>query len=186
MSERGLHDDIVDEIQKQVVKPALLTEMVFPTGTVNIWTGQGSITWDSKTWTGTEKLIGISSISERTDGSVQGLQITVSGVDSDLISDAAEDEFQGSKVGVWIAFLTSNGAVVEDPFKLFSGHLDTAEIKDNGKQASITINAENRLIDQLRPIQYRYTDQDQQKLYPGDKGFEFISTIQDRQIVWRS
>lgn len=185
MSERNLHPSASSELQKQVVHPAFLTEMSFPTGTINIWTGQGTISWDSKEWTGTGKLIGFSSFPERTDGSAQGIQITISAVDSELISDATQDRFQGSPVSVWIALLTDSGAVVGEPFKLFGGQMDTGKIQDTGEKATITINAESRLIDQLRTIQYRYTDQDQQNLYAGDKGFEFISTIKDRQVLWK-
>jgi len=186
MSERGLHEDVVTEVQKQVVRPASLAEMAFPTGTVRIWTGQGAISWNSQTWSGTGNYVAFSAFPERTDGSANGIKITVSGVDSDLISDAAEDAFQGAAISVWIAFLDESRNVVGTPFKLFGGQMDTGEIRDDGKKASIVINAESRLIDQLRPIQYRYTDQDQRKLYAGDKGFEFIASIPDRQIVWRS
>jgi len=186
MSERDLHADVVTEVQQQVVRPACLAEMAFPTGTVRIWTGQGEISWNSQTWTGTGKFVSFSAFSEQTDGSANGVKITFSGVDSDLISDAVEDAFQGDNVSIWIAFLNSSGAIVGTPFKFFGGLMDTGEIRDDGQKASIIINAESRLIDQLRPIQHRYTEQDQQKLYAGDKGFEFISTIPDRQFLWRS
>lgn len=185
MSERGIHADVKTEIQGVVVHPIILCEMGFPSATVNTWTGQGSISWDSKTWTGTGELIGFSSFPERMDGSAQGIQMTVNGVDSTLLSDATEDEWQGAAVGVWIAFVDTSGAIIGDPFKMFGGLMDTAEIYDDGERATITINAESRLIDQLRTIQYRYTDQDQQKLYAGDKGFEFIAGISDRQAVWQ-
>lgn len=186
MSERSLHANVSVGVMAQLVRPALLCEIQFPTGTVNIWTGQGTITWDSKTWTGTGELVGFSSFPETTDGSSQGTQIILSGIDSTILDDSVNDEFQGSPVSIWVAILSESGTVTADPFKQFGGLIDTGEIRDDGEKATITINAESRLIDHLRPRQWRYTNQDQQKLYPGDKGFEFIATTPDRQLVWRS
>lgn len=188
MSERTLHADVKTEVQGSLVRPVALCEMDFPSGAVNVWTGQGSITWDSKTWSGTGELITFSTFPERTDGSSQGIKISVNGVDTDLVSDAVDDDWQGDPVSVWIAFLDSSGAVVGDPWKLFGGKMDTSEIFDDGNKATITINAESRLIDQLRPIQWRYTDQDQQNLYSGttDLGLEFVATLQDVKALWRS
>lgn len=186
MSTRDLSTSLETAIGEVVVRPAVLAELSFSGGAVNFWTGQGSITWDSKSWDGTGRAVSFSTFPETTDGSSQGVQIDISGIDSADIDDITQEEFQGDSANVWIALLDSSGAVISDPFKIFGGIMDTGEINDNGQTATISINAESKLINQIKRIQWRYTDQDQQKLSSGDKGLEFIGKIQDKQIVWKS
>jgi hypothetical protein len=50
--------------------------------------------------------------------------------------------------------------------------------------ASVTVRLENRLADWERPRLRRYTDEDQQRAHPGDKGFEFVTSTVDKDIVW--
>jgi hypothetical protein len=186
MSTRDLTTPVENAIDSTVVRPVVLAELSFPSGTVNFWTGQGSITWDSKSWDGTGRAVNFSTFPETTDGSSQGIQIDISGVDSADINDVTQDDFQGTDVYVWIAFLDSSGTVIGNPWVLFSGIMDTGEINDNGQTSTITINAESKLINQIKRIQNRYTDQDQQRLYPGDIGLELIGKIQDKSFVWKS
>jgi len=35
-----------------------------------------------------------------------------------------------------------------------------------------------------QPDTRRYTDADQQSRFPGDKGLEYVPSMQDKQIVW--
>lgn len=186
MSERDLTSNFKSGIAEVVVHPVIFCEMEFPSGTVRIWTGAGAITWDSNTWDGSEDLVSFSPMPEVTDGSSQGVTISVSGVDSDLLSDAINDDFQGSAVRIWLGCLDSSGAVVGDPFQFFGGSMDKGMVRDDGSSAVIEIQVESRLIDQIRPIQWRYTHEDQKKLYTGvtDKGLEFVPKIQDVEIVW--
>lgn len=184
MSTRNLTPAMETAIGETVVKPVVLCELDFPSDAVYFWTGQGAITWDSKTWDGAGRAANFSMFPETTDGSSQGVQIDISGIDSGDINDITQDQYQGAAVNIWIAMLNSSGAVIGDPFKIFGGIIDTGEINDNGSTATISINAESKLINQIRRIQNRYTDQDQKRLYPGDKGFELIGKIQDKSFVW--
>ncbi|MCK5385084.1 MAG: hypothetical protein KAJ29_05855 [Alphaproteobacteria bacterium] len=49
--------------------------------------------------------------------------------------------------------------------------------------ATVTLTAESRLRDLERPRTKRYTDADQQSRYHGDKGLEYIPSMQDKQII---
>ena len=185
MSERNLSASVKTAIGETVVRAVVLCEMAFPSATINFWTGQGQITWDSKTWDGSGRAVNFSMFPETTDGSSQGVQIDISGIDSADIDDITQDDYQGADISMWIATLNANGSVTADPFRFFSGIIDTGEINDDGKTSIISINAESKLINQIKRVQNRYTDQDQKRLYPGDRGLELIGKVQDKTFIWK-
>lgn len=172
-------ENIVDSAE---VQPFLLFEGEFASGYVRAWSGYGDLSWDSKTWTGTGTLLSISNVQETSDGSAQGVTATLSGVPSSLISLALADVRQGRSGKVWMGFL-DNG-VVADPILLFEGRLDIPAIQEEGETSSISISYESRLIDLERPRETRYTNEEQQGLYAGDLGCEFVPSLQDINLVW--
>ena len=184
--ERTLTAAVKTAIDQPTVGLAIFCQIGFPSSTVRIWSGITDITWNAQTWSGAGASVGYSAFPERTDGSSQGLQIVLSGIDSATIANA-DEEFQGASVDVWLAVIDA-GSVVADPVKTHGGLLDTADIDDDGTQATITFASESKLIRQLQPIQYRYTHEDQKRLYPGanDKGLDQVPTLQDKSVIWRN
>jgi hypothetical protein len=53
-----------------------------------------------------------------------------------------------------------------------------------GKQVSISLSIVNRLADWERSRNGRYTNEEQQKLYSGDKGLEFMVQAVEKEIFW--
>lgn len=166
------------------VRPVLFYAGEFAAGTVRLWTGVGTITWDGQSWTGAGNLLGMSSIQETTQIRAAGLSVSLSGVSSALISLALTDAQQGADGKVWLGFLDATGAVIADPALAFQGRLDVPEIVDGGETCSITISYESRLIDLERARERRYTSEDQRIDYPDDRGFDFVPGLQDAVIPW--
>ena len=67
---------------------------------------------------------------------------------------------------------------------LFKGRMTTLTISDDPNGATISIDAENRLIDLDRPSNLRYTKESQEFLFTGDIGLDRVNQIQDKEIVW--
>jgi hypothetical protein len=57
-------------------------------------------------------------------------------------------------------------------------------IQDTGETSVLTITAESRLIDMNRARERRFTDADQQQLYPGDLGLQYVAGLQDKEFPW--
>ena len=183
MSCREIHADTLTHIAGRVVTPSVFVQVEFPSATFRGWTGLGSILWNGQTWLGTGQVMQVSPAIETTDGSAQGYTITLSGLDSTTLSDFIDDEWFNSVVTVWLGF-TEDRVVVSDPVQIFGGYLNDGTLDDNGKTATIKLECESRLIDQIKPRQWRYTDSDQQDLYAGDLGLQFVHRIQDQKISW--
>ena len=166
------------------LRPCLFFEGEFDGGPLRLWTGGGSASWDGKTWTGAGDLIGISAIEESGEIAASGVTITLSGVPAYLVSLVIVNAKQGLPGRLWLGLLTSAGAVISSPVLAFAGRLDVPQISDDGASATITVTYESRLIDLQRPRSWRYTDESQKALFPGDKGFEYVTAIQDQEITW--
>lgn len=181
---RGLTAGMLSELNEPTVRPFLLVELEFTSGLVNIWSGIGDLLWDSKTWQGVATLGTISPIEDTTDVRSTGLTFSLSGIPSAMISLALGELQRGKSGKVWLGFMDDAGAVISDPYLAFAGRIDTGAIVEDGATSTISIQAENRLVDLQRPRERRYTHEDQQSEYPDDLGFEYIAGLQDKQIKW--
>lgn len=180
---RNLTNSAVTQITSAEVQPFLLFQGEFASGTVRAWSGIGDLIWNGFTWIGTGNLLNISAVQETADTSANGVTVNLSGIPSELISLALSDCRQGSAGFVYLGFL-NNGSVVSDPVLMFEGRLDIPAIEESGETATVVISYESRLIDLERPRETRYTNEDQQREFAGDLGFEFVPALQDKALTW--
>jgi hypothetical protein len=181
---RDLTSGLLTEVTAQVMQPCILFEGEFEGGTVRLWSGLGDLTWNSVIWTGAGNLLGVSAVEETTAVVANGITVSLSGIPVEWRSAAIDGARQGKPGRVWFGALDAAGALVADPYMLFAGRLDVPEITFGGETFAITITYESRLIDLTRPREWRYTHESQQILFPGDKGLEYVTTIQDKAVAW--
>ena len=152
---------------------------------MNYWTGLGTLSWNAATWQGVGNLIDCSPVDETDDVKAQGITLKVKGVSSADVATALGEVANGTAGSIRLALLTEAGAIIADPKVIFRGRLDVAEIDDsNPDEPIINLSYENELIDLERPREWRYTDEHQQQLYPGDTGLKGIAALQNRELVW--
>jgi hypothetical protein len=182
---RNLHSDFDTAIQASEIHPILIAKISTAGGDVRVWTGIGDLTFNAETYIGTGTFGGVTEVQERTDLSANGIGFTLSGVPSDIISTALGEVEQGRDCTLWLALLnTSSGALINNPYEIFAGFTDIAVITEGAETSSIVINAENRMISLERTRVRRYTHEDQVSEHSGDKGFEFVPTLQDKVVMF--
>lgn len=182
---KRLNDTLSDETEKQVVRPILLASFDFDGEIERAWTGIGELQWDGHTWYGAGNLGKVSTVEETTELKATGASFQLSGIPADLIEDISSAPIQGRKAQMYLGFMDEDFQnLILDPVLIFDGRLDTAEIADSGDTATITLTAENRLRDLERTRTRRYTDAEQQRRFPGDKGLEYVPSLQDKEILW--
>ena len=168
----------------KVVRPIFLVHMVFDSSELNIWSGVGDLSFDSVTYTGLGDLLSISEIKETSDISATGISVSLSGVKTSLIAVAKDQDYQGRELTVRLGAFNESGSLIADPVIIFSGFMDTMTIAEAGAYSSITIAVENKLVAFERAKVRRYTAEDQKIEYPADKGFEFVTSIVQKEIFW--
>jgi len=102
---RALTAGMLTAIATGIVKPIFLYEAEFASGTVNLFTGHGTLNWDSKTWTGDEGLMRIESAVETSDLAALNFTVSLNGQVSSLLSLALGQVRRGKPGSVWLGLM---------------------------------------------------------------------------------
>jgi hypothetical protein len=182
---RTLTTALGNALQADRVQPILLAKINTSGGDVRVWSGIGDLTYNAEVYTGVGTLGGVSEIEENTDLGAAGVTFSLSGIPSEMLSIALEQVQHNRPATVWLGALDlTTGLLIADPYQLFTGFTDVPTIEEGGETSTITLTAENKLIDLDRARTRRYTTEDQQIDDPTDLGFEFVPTLVDTQVVW--
>lgn len=181
---RSLSADMVTEVTTAQLAPVLLATLQFSTP-VYLWSGYGNLVYNSTTYLGLGTLGTISPLEETTDLAARGLTLRLSGVPTANVSLALTENYQGRECSIMFGALSPTaGTLIASPVTVFAGRMDVMQVSDDGNTAEITMTAESKLMDFKRPREIRYTDEEQQQLFPGDVGLEFVNDIQEKAIYW--
>jgi hypothetical protein len=184
MASRPMTSAVLAALIASAKRPVLFYYGEFASGAVYAWTGLGPRVWNGETWLGTGGLIQLGSVPETTDVMAQQVVITVSGIDPETLALVLNEGGHNLAGKVWLGFLDDSGAVVADPLLLHAGLLDITEITENVAGPTIQLTYQNRLADFERPRLYNYTSADQQRISPGDTGFDFAPAAQEFNGSW--
>ena len=205
---RELSDAVADALDDAVVYPFFAVELLFDGENVlRMWTGVGTLVYDSVEWFGTGNLLDISSVEETTEISAKGATITLSGVPSEVISLALSEPYQGRICKIYFGMFSKgsmldesgNYILLEDGGKIyldnpqtdfnelteiFSGYMDQMNINENPDISTVELTVENKLVDLERSRVRRFTSAYQKSVYPNDLGLDFVEDLQDKDITW--
>jgi len=193
-------------LQGDVVRPIILVEMLFDSGAVRLWNGLTDLIYDGDTYTGAGTLLSISTVEDTADISARGITISLSGISASIMSLALDEKYQNRTANVYFGIigvpdllLTQAGEYIVDIdlinydvsssdrneyIPIFTGLMDQMTIADAGETLNIGLTVESRMIDLERPRVWRYTSEDQKRVYPNDKGFDYVNDLQTKTILW--
>jgi hypothetical protein len=180
---RAMSADMLAALQATELLPAIFVQASFASLTAYIWSGVGTIDWNGQTWTGLGSFLGLSTSEDGVNVEARGITITLSGIDPTLLAEALDDFQLGLPVTVYLG-LYSSGSLLDSPLTTWAGRMDQPTIDVTADEAVISINCESRLIDMNVPVDRRYTNIDQQRDFPGDLGFQFVDSLQQKTLFW--
>ena len=183
MASRDIDSTISSRLANDQHSIAFGVSAEFDSGTLDLWTGVGDFTSGSTTYTGAGELLDISNIEENNELSSTNLTITISGLNSDIVTYATTEDYQNRPLTLKMFFFHPDTAEEINNYVLFKGRMDTLTVND-GETFSVIISAENKLIDLTRPKNLFYTPETQNFLHAGDKGLEFVPRIQEQTVNW--
>jgi len=180
---RNLPSAVQAETVKEQVTALHLVECEFSGGTLYANTSAINIVYNGNTYLGVGKLGAISDTGEETDISASSIKLQLVGIDTSLVSAALNETFKNRQATIFVAFLDNNDSLVGTPTIIFRGRMESMDMS-MGEEAVIAINVISRLADWERTRRGRYTNEDQQDVYTGDKGLEFCVKAVEKQIFW--
>lgn len=175
---RDISTALSDKLLGKDVDLFVAVELMFDSGALRIWSGIGDKSIGGQTYTGTGSLLSVGGIEESDGLSAPGASISLSGVDSSLVSLAIQEPYQNRDCRI----LLGSG---DDFFEIFSGFMDVMTIEDSGETCVINLTVESRLIILDRKVPLRYTQETQNSLYPGDTFFSTVASLQDKKVDWK-
>lgn len=182
---RNLTTAMKTALQASIQYPALFVQATFVSETIYMWTGSGSVTWNSQTWTGLGSVLGVSTPEDSATVEAKGITLSVSGIDPTLLPEAMTDFGLGLPVFVYLGLYTGlGGTLIDGPVIAWAGRMDKPTFNFSGTEAMLEINCENRLLDMNIGVDRRYTNQDCQMEFPGDLGFQFVDGLQQKNLFW--
>ena len=180
---RTITTDANNAAKSEVIRPITLVRLDYVSGIVRASSADRDITYDGETYIGLGNLGTVSKVEETAEVKASGVTCTLSGIPSDFISNALNENYQGRDARIYLGLLNNSYTLIVDPILVFRGRMDTQDIR-LGRDATISVNIESRLVDWERPRVRRYTNEDQQNQYSGDKGLEFVSQMVEKEIIW--
>ena len=189
---RAIEEALADAFTAPLVFPFGAVEMLFDSSPLRLWTGVGNLTLNTQTFLGAGTLLAMSLVEETTQLKAAGMDITLSGQASGLISLALQEKYSGRTVRAYMGGLnTGTGALIGGQ-QLFVGYADQMIIEqdsediEEGGGTTIVLHCDHEFTRLEGKREPRYTSESQRGRYDGDTFFDYVAWLQDREIIWRS
>lgn len=196
---RTINSNLLTALTGNDVQPYYAVELMFDTrtitdvngdsldvGPIRLWTGYGdktiNVQGSDQVFTGTGAILAIAAAEEVSDLSAKSMTLSFTGLSTDIISIALQEQYQRRKARVYLGE-AGRSEVVE----IFSGRMDTMKIEDEGASANVSLTIESKLVELERSRNFRYTHESHiSRLAEGesDSFFEFVADLQDKTITW--
>lgn len=181
---QGLDSSIINRLGADEQAIFLAVKAEFDTDDIRVWTGIDDLTINSETYTGTGTLLSIGNVEENLELSSSSLNVSLSAMDNTVLTYALSENYQNRNISLFLGYVMGGTNEVAGTITLFKGRMTNLIISDTPDGSTVSVQAESRLVDLDRPSNFRYTKESQNFLHSGDTGFNRVSSLQDKEIVW--
>ena len=96
------------------VNIATLAKLELGSGTLYLMDAPGQLSWNGQTWLGVGGFGSVSAVEEGTDDTPKPITLTLSGIDSALVTAALTEHYYGKSCTLYSAWFDENGALLAD------------------------------------------------------------------------
>ena len=181
---QGLDSSIVNRLGADEQALFFAVKAEFDTDDILVWSGIDDLVIGSDTYTGAGTLLSVSNSEDNLELKSNGLVVALSGMDTTVVNYALTENYQNRPITIFMGYVMGGTSEVAGTLTLFKGRMTSLVVNDTPQGSTVTIDAENRLVDLDRPSNFRYTKESQNFLHSGDTGFNRVASLQDKQINW--
>lgn len=181
---RNLDAPTVTGVTGKVVPALFLARLDFPNTPIYVHNGIWKIVHQGNTYTGIYDYAMLDVVEENVENRPADVVMGIKRVPKTLIDPAIFENFHGRPAFIYYAVASKMGVPVSTPIEIWRGTMDYLELKlqEDGLQYIMTcksaMNAWSR--SKIR----RVTDANQQRRYPGDTAFKWLTTLQEKSVIW--
>lgn len=180
---RGISTAMAAALAKPNVKLFDLLELQFVGGTERVVSLDFDVTYGGYTWMAGLGVLAISACSEAS-ATAGSIDISISGVSSSNVALALNERVRGRKVILSLACI-DDGTLIVTP-NVWTGTMQAIRLsRSEAGDDVVVIRCVSRMADLDQPMPRRYTDAEQQAMYPGDTACRHVKNA-ERSIVWPS
>jgi len=197
---RTLDEPTIQALSSGTVRWEVFVKIVLPSLTIRITSATADTTFNGELYTyGSLGNIGGLTESE-SDGRTS---ITFSALDNAILAAITNGDFLNAPVEINIypvdfsvpvsfdseLFKFDSGLITFDNDKgagisYFDGFATGLNVGIGSSSSQITLACSSKMQSVARPRSARYSDQEQQRNHPGDKGMQYASVIASKEVVW--
>lgn len=185
----------VEILSQREVRVAFLCELQFVSETAYVWNGEYPLISGGQTWKPMHGIGRIEGLGMSSDAAAEQVTLSINGIpdqDPNILALALEQTPEANQqlVKVYIQFFDVDWQPVGNPILIWFGFMQpprvtrSTQMEFDGQIQSIVVTAENAFFNRSRAPYGRNTDRDQQKRYPGDKFFQFVPSLLNRNFVY--
>jgi hypothetical protein len=167
-----------------VVRGIYYVKLAFDSGSACWNSGFGDYPFGGDTYLGAGTLSNVSSIKEESGVKAAGATVGLSGIKEEIVSMFLSEPYLNRKAYIYFVPLDEGDQpVTPTPKMIFKGTMDDIS-GVMGSSASFSVTLKSRFADWERSRKSLYTDVEQQRLHPGDRGLEFVAQLSQKKIIW--
>lgn len=173
------------EAAEQSIVPVMFVDLDIVGDRLRLNDSNLTLNWGDFDWLGVGTFGSIDGVDESHDLIAQPVKLTLSGVEAQYVTDARTTQYQGRAAVVYIGLLNKQTlAFIDTPEEVWSGFMDVMTPEADHNVGKITLTCEHWL--RLAATAGRWTDEDQQARYSGDRFFQFLYEIPGYVGKWGS
>ena len=183
MANRGASAAFLTELAKDFNHPVHLLETGLDSGPYYLTDAYTDIVWSGNTYVASGHLLGFGDIEEQTRMESYDLTVTYSIVDVTYVSLVLSEDYIGRSIKIHLALLPDGSSTpIVDPILYYDGLINGGSIIEDGAGGA-TLAITSNGFDMNRRNGRHTNHEENQILFPGDKGFEFVDQA-TREMIW--
>ena len=186
MTQRGMSTQFSTGLSQKSISIYHLYRGDFPDGTIYFTDLPYDTTYNGNTYSGVGSALGYDSIEEVSGLQANGIRIYFNAANASLLSLLQNQNLIDRPVYVYRGLLDTSNQPVTDPVLVFEGRSDSMKLSEDPDKGAmqLVLDCFDENADFERVNGRRTNYEEQQLLFPGDKGFEFIADGMDKVTVW--
>lgn len=174
---RPLPIDIRLATDDYLSRPIFLLELELVDEIIYLTDWAVDLTWSGHTYLANGWFVDLKEVAETTDNREQQIEIILTGAPEEINAITFLNVKQNKHGRVRLGILDTSYNLIGDPYLIYEGRFDYPEIEDSDEQTRITLHYSSRFADLDKPKNIRYTNESQQQMFPGDRGFEYVASL---------